>query len=120
MYCAANTYFYLIRAHISLFVRVPFSSVYLYVNLRAPVCLYVNIRGFGPCTRICPFVNVLVSPVCLSVNLHVFGPHFSVRMPLSLVRRGLPLNPNTLLQWDDDSIVCRAIVLVISKATTAA
>ena len=95
MYCAANTYFYLVRALISLFVRVPFYRVCMYVNLRVPVCLYVNIRGFDLRTRIRLFVRVPFFPVCLSVNLRGFGPHSSVRTPLSPLRRVLHLSPNT-------------------------
>ena len=85
MYCAANTYFCLIRARISSFVRVPFSPVSLYVNLRVPVYLSVNLRGFGLRTRIRSFVRVLFFPVCLSVNLRRFGPRSSVRVPLSQI-----------------------------------
>ena len=95
MYCAANTYFYLVRAHISLFVRVPFSLVCLYVNLRVPVYLYVNIRGFGPCTRIHYFSRVPFFPLCMSVKLRGFGPRLSVCVTLSSVYRGLPLSTNS-------------------------
>ena len=118
MYCAANTYFCLVCVRISLFVRVPFSPFFLYVNLRIPICLYVNLRGFGIRTRIRSFVRVPFFPVCLSVNICGFVPRFSVRMSLSSVCRGLPLYLNTLLQWDDEYQVCPAIVLVNSKAAT--
>ena len=95
MYCAANTYLYLVRAHIFSFVRMPLYPVCLYINLRFPVCLYVNLGGFVLRTHIRPFVRVLLFPFCLSVNLRGFGPHLSVCVPLYPVRRGLILYPNT-------------------------
>ena len=68
-YCASNTYFYLVRVHISLFVRGPLSPVCLYVNLRVPVCLYVNICGFGPRTRMHLFVRVSLFPESRGLTL---------------------------------------------------
>ena len=59
-------------------------------------------------------------PVCLSVNIRGFVPFSSVRLPLSPVCRGLPLSPNTLLQWDDNSRVHRSIVLVNRKSAMEA
>ena len=95
MYFAANKYFCHVRAHISLFVHVPLSPVFLYVNLRIPVCMYVNLHGFGPRMRICSFVQMPFFPVCISLNLRGFGPRLSVCVPLYPVRRGLILYPNT-------------------------
>ena len=42
------------------------------------------------------FVRVTFSPVCQSLNLHIFGPWSSVHVPLSSVRRGLPLYTNSI------------------------
>ena len=61
-YCAANTYFCLVRGCISVFVRAPLSPVCMYVNLRILVYLYVNLRVFGPRTHIRLFVRVPLSP----------------------------------------------------------
>ena len=110
MYCAENTYFCLVRACISSFVRVTFS----------PVCLSVNMCGFVPCARISLFVRMPFSPVCLSINLRGFVPSLSVRVHLYPVFKNLPLCPNTLLQWYDDYQSRRAIILVSSKTATAA
>ena len=49
-----------------------------------------------------------------------FGLRSSVRVNLDYVCRALPSSPITILRWDDDPQVFRAIILVSSKATTAA
>ena len=47
------------------------------------------------CASIRSFLRVTFYPVSISVNIRGFGPRYSVCMPLSPVRRGLPLSPNS-------------------------